>query len=265
MSYVEYYNSLKANKHETKDLLKFDFSPIYMDIVVNEDKVDLQLDKLKDYIDECIESKSYEKILNKISYDAVLNLDFSMYDKIGRELIEYMNRQHFGCNFEIHRAYLLKNKYQNEETENINCNKFHWKNEPKTMVTIYIMLGSASNCMQILRHPVKNQGVKLPTNKDSVNEWGPHTHLRYKDCKLNDGQVKEFEYYGFKKYDIKFISGYKAFIMGSNVVHRHMHNNNRYLVLKMRPAKDDITLLTNEEIQLRIGDILDLEVFPKPY
>jgi hypothetical protein len=261
MSYVEYYNSLKANKSETRDLLKFD----YVDAISNEETVTLQMEQLSKYIDECIESKSPKKILNTISYDAVLNLDFSMYDEIGRKIIEFMNRQNFGCNFEIHRAYLLKNNYQSDKTEKVNCNKYHWKNEPKTVVTAYVMLGGdESRIMNYLIHPINEHYIKMPTNKDSVNDWGPDTHQRYKNCKLHEGHVKEFEYYGFEQCYIS-IDKYNMIVLGSNVVHRHTNNNNKYIVLKLRPTLDDITELSNEDIQERIGDILDMDVSPTPY
>jgi hypothetical protein len=262
MSYEKYYNSLKANKNGTKDLIKFD--ALYAHGTGKNTKI-LQMDKLSKYIDECIESKSPKKILNTISYDAVLDLDFNMYDEIGKELIQLMNTQYFGCNFEIHRAYLLKNNYQSNKTEKLNCDEYHWKNEPKTIITAYVMLdGDESIMMNYLGHPSHKFCIKMPSNRDSANDWGSDTHQRYKDCKFHDGHVKEFEYYGFEQYNIPFCK-YNAFILGSNVIHRHVRNNNKYLVIKLRPTKDDITLNSNEEIQSRIGDILDTEVSITPY
>lgn len=196
-----------------------------------------------------------------ISYKAIENINKEMLSDMNKLTQEFMKKYNFGCPLELHRAYLYENKpVKDGKTDDLNCDTYHWKNEPKTIVTVYINLDSSNNTtpfIKTLHHPKFDKYITMRTNRTGLDEWGAKTHLRYKDCKLHDGQVEEFKRLGFVEKPIKG----PIVVMGNNVVHKNiLKRNHKILVLKYRPTETESTTINSD-----VGNIFDIDVDPSPY
>lgn len=263
MSYEEYYqHCVKACdfKYEgcTIDVTKFQLHVLESD--------GNYPDNFKDYIENCIKLGNYndftslksveldksdkdmmQLLVNVIDYGSLLCLE----DKVSSD-----------CWMDLHRLYLYQNKPIEDdiEADNINYNQYHWKNEPKTIITLYIYLDDVTeddSHISVLHHPTANKCISMPTTRTGIDNWGPNTNPRYHNCTLSDSQVEEMKYYGFEE---KHITGKKGtcIMLGNNVIHKHnIKTSNNMLVMKFRP--------TVEVNVFNFGGVFDLPIDPSPY
>jgi hypothetical protein len=75
----------------------------------------------------------------------------------------------FECDLEMHRAYIYQNSIPNNtKAEDLNCNVYHWKNEPKTIVTVYINLDYLNKkpFMSLLYNPKHDKYITMKTTRN---------------------------------------------------------------------------------------------------
>lgn len=259
-NYENYYHYCVANNMQTpeledecNDITKFQCDTSDNNKVINYSPV------IGLYLHVAIRN---EEIYDAISYKAVEDINNEMLNNMNiliKKLIS--DKYNFGCPFELHRAYLYENKeVKYGETDELNYDTYHWKNEPKTIITVYINLDSSNNTtpfISALYHPKYDKYITMKTNRTGLDQWGCKTHLRYKDCKLHDGQVEEFKRMGFIE---KPIRG-PIVILGNNVIHKNiLKDNHKIMVLKYRPTEIEST-----DSKLDIGNIFDTDIDPCPY
>lgn len=229
-----------------------------------------KINNLNSYID----TNPYNLVdISALSYKTLCNISYNdnlchILEKIINNLImrSFKNDITYGCDMELHRIYMYQNiPIGNGKSDDLNCNQYHWKNEPKTIITFYIYLNDVTendSHISVLRHPVNKKCITMPTNRTGIDNWGPNTHSRYKDCRLSDAQVEEFKYYGFEERKLIGKAG-KCFALSSNVIHKHnLKTANNMLVLKFRPTDNNKSIKSMIE---KCGGIFDLPVDPSPY
>jgi hypothetical protein len=252
----ESYAKNHGKLNETKDLTQFQFdvpkySPITGAIGYQLLAIDLH------------ETLSKDATFDTTSFRACLETDWENIININSFAQSQLRMYNFNCNFELHRAYLFQNKpVVDDKADDINCDVYHWKNEPKTIITFYVNLNPHNKepFMKVLYNPKYDKYITMTSNRHGEDEWGRNTHLRYKDCKLHDGQVQEFKAMGFIE---KEVTG-PIIALGNNVIHKHiLEPNSNILVLKYRPVAE-YKKTYKEEYDV-IGNIFDYPVSPRPY
>lgn len=251
----------KVNElNETKDLTKFQFdemkdsSPIIGAIGYQL----IQCDLLNSIKDNAFNADSFKACL-EIDKDNLLNIDSFAHS--------HLRMYNFNCEFDLHRAYLIQNQpVIDGQADDINCDVYHWKNEPKTIITFYINLEyynrepNRKPFMKVLYNPTYDKHITMRSNRHGEDEWGANTHLRYKDCKLHDGQVQEFKAMGFVEKEVSS----PVVVLGNNVIHKHiLEPETKLLVLKYRPTHQ--LPKTYEDVIEAVGGIFDYSVSPCPY
>lgn len=273
-NYEEYYKHLveinpeneKLDKSKINDITKFQFKHVNV-------FPDYDIKVIQSYFNDRLLNKS---IIDTMSYKACASFNNPFIDQdinpyinnISKRIINLISFNNFGCNLELHMAYLYQNNIkEGQKTDTLNNNKFHWKNEPKTIITAYVHLDKISesdSCLSFLTQKQTGTYITMPTTRTGADNWGNNTHLRYKNCELSDVNVAEFQYLGFEEKKINNITPGTTIIVGNNVVHRHdlkVGSNTKMLVLKFRPTKNK-EQLTNID---HSNDIFDLPVNPMPY
>ena len=127
-----------------------------------------------------------------ISYKAIPDLSdcHNEIDIICKKIVPSIESCLYGCYLAVHRAYLYQNYIDNEEdkTDELNNNKWHWDNTPSTIINIVVYLSDVSESdshLEIMVNSKNNNAVTMPTNRLGLKMWGNNTHMRYKNCILN--------------------------------------------------------------------------------